>query len=68
MDRRTLAVLTWLTVVAAVVSALWLALGAGAKRFGVAPLVLGRPMPPAEDAKPGSAAGRVAPRPGTAHR
>ena len=57
MDRRTFALLTWLTVVAAVLSALWLALGAGAKRFGVAPLALGRPMPPAEHGKPGPGRG-----------
>jgi len=46
MDRRTLMLLTWITAAAAVASALWLALGGtGAKRFGLVPLVLGRPVP-----------------------
>lgn len=51
MSRRTLAILTWLTVLAAVLSALWLAWrGSASPRFGFAPLVLGRPTPPAETA------------------
>ncbi len=50
MSHRTLTLLTWLTVVAAVVSALWLASSGAAKRYGKAPLVLGRPAPPADAA------------------
>lgn len=44
--------LTWLTVAAAVASALWLAWrGASPSRYGLAPLVLGRPAPPADAAR-----------------
>jgi hypothetical protein len=49
MSRRTLTWLTWLTVAAAIAGALWLAWrGASPSRYGVAPLVLGRPVPPAD--------------------
>lgn len=49
MSRRTLTWLSWLTVAAAVASALWLAWrGASPSRYGLAPLVLGRPVPPAD--------------------
>ncbi|WP_119353026.1 hypothetical protein [Azohydromonas sediminis] len=63
MRRRTLTALTWLTVAAAVASALWLALGgAGATRDGPAPLVLGRPVPPAPDAAPATPVVPASPR------
>jgi hypothetical protein len=49
MSRRTLILLTWLTVAAAIASAMWLAWRGGSpSRYGFAPLVLGRPAPPAD--------------------
>lgn len=66
MSRRTLTWLTWLTVAAAVASALWLAWrGASPSRYGLAPLVLGRPVPPADAARIDDERPRRAP-PGTA--
>ncbi|MCI1191654.1 hypothetical protein MOJ79_07355 [Calidifontimicrobium sp. SYSU G02091] len=63
MGRRALTTLTWLTVAAAVASALWLALGgAAATRDGLVPLVLGRPVPPAPVGAPAAPAVPVAPR------
>lgn len=60
MGRRTLTLLTWLTLAAAVASALWLAWrGAPAMRFGFAPLVLGRPAPPADVGEPGHPRGKA---------
>lgn len=52
MSHRILTWLTWLTVATAVASALWLAWrGASPSRYGFAPLVLGRPVPPADAAR-----------------
>ena len=63
MDRRTVTVLTWITAACAIASALWLALGgAGAKRYGLVPLVLGRPVPPALDGAGPKPLGPAAPR------
>ena len=52
MSHRPLTWLTWLTVAAAIASALWLAWGgASPSRYGVASLVLGRPVSPADAAR-----------------
>lgn len=54
MHRRTLMVLTWITVVGAIASALWLAVTGPRSRGETQPPLLGRPAPPPELPTPGS--------------